>query len=173
VVDRARALPIISYHYGADRVDIIIFKIISRRIQYYQYWMEDQMGDIHFSYLMGLIQCYALLDTGSGRFPWSLLLIIADMMQHEIVYAWVPMLLAQIYRELFFYSQGYHASLLVTITLHSWAYEHIAIACPLGLLMASFGSHLDYEVGIIRWCDNFYVHPLDGIDEMWPITIAS
>ena len=62
------------------------------------------MGAIHFLYLMGLVQCYTLPDTGSERFPWSLLPIIADMMYHDTVYAWVPTLLAHIYRELFFYS---------------------------------------------------------------------
>jgi len=80
VVDRVVALPIISYLYGANRVDTIISEIISRGIRYYQYWMEDQIKAIHFSYLMGLVQCYALSNTGGGRFPWSLLLIIADMM---------------------------------------------------------------------------------------------
>ena len=104
MVDRAGALPAISYLYGATRVDTIIFEIISSGIRYYQYWMEDQQGAIHFSYLMGMVQCYALPDTSGGRFPWSLLPIIVDMMQHSIVYAWAPTLLAQIYRELFFYS---------------------------------------------------------------------
>lgn len=107
------------------------------------------MGDIHFSYLIGLVQYYALPDIGSGRFPWLLLLIIANMMQYDIVYTWAPTLLAHIYRELFFYSQRHHASLLVTITLQAWAYEHIAIAHPSGLPMAGFGSHLEYEVGTI------------------------
>ena len=94
----------ISYLYGAARVDSIIFEITYGGIRYYQYWMEDQQGAIQFSYLMGLVQCYALLDTGSGRFPRSLLLIITDMMQHNVIYAWAPTLLAQIYKELFFYS---------------------------------------------------------------------
>lgn len=71
------------------------------------------------------------------------------MIQHSTVYAWVPTLLVHIYRELFFYSQGHQASLLMTITLHACAYEHIAIACPSSLSMASFGSHLEYEVGIM------------------------
>lgn len=62
------------------------------------------MGAIHFSYLMGLVQCYALSNTGSGRFLWSLLLIIGNMIQHDIVYVWAPTLLAHIYKELFFYS---------------------------------------------------------------------
>lgn len=121
------------------------------------------MGAIYFSYLMGLVQCYALLDIGGGKFPWSLLPIIADMMQHSTVYAWASTLLSHIYRELFFYYQGHHASLSITITLQAWAYEHIAIACPSGLPMAGFGSHLDYDVGIIRWYDDFYVHPSYGI----------
>ena len=153
-MDRAGALPAISYLYGVTRVDTIVSEIISGGIRYYQYWMEDQQGAIHFSYLMGMVQCYALPDTGGGRFPWSLLPIIVDMMQHSIVYAWAPTLLAQIYRELFFYSQGCHASLLVIITLQAWVYEHIIVAHPPNLPMPSFGSHLEYEVGLIRWCDD-------------------
>lgn len=29
--------------------------------------------------------------------------------------------------------------------------------------MAGFGIHLEYEVGIIQWHDDFYVHPSDDI----------
>lgn len=29
--------------------------------------------------------------------------------------------------------------------------------------MVSFGSHLEYEAGIIQWHDDFYVHPSDGV----------
>jgi len=162
-VDRAGALPAISFLYGAARVDTIVSEILSGDIRYYQYWMEDQQGAIRFSFLMGMVQCYALPDTGSGRFPWSLLPIIVDMMQHGTVYAWAPTLLAQIYRELFFYSQGHRASLSVTITLQAWAYEHIAVARPPGLPMPGFGSHLDHEAGIVRWRDDFYIRPSDGV----------
>jgi len=112
---------------------------------------------------MGLVQCYALLDTGSGRFPWSLLSIIVDMIQHRIIYAWAPTLLAHIYRELFFYSQGYRASLSVTIILQAWTYEHIAIARPLGLPMPGFGNHLEYEVGICRWHDDYFIRSSDRV----------
>lgn len=121
------------------------------------------MGSIQFSYLMGLVQCYALLGIGSGRFFWSLLSIMIDMIQHGIVYAWAPTLLGHIYRELFFYSQGHRTSLSVTITFWAWAYEHIIVAHPSGLPMVGFGSHIEYEVGIIQWQDDFYVSPLDGV----------
>ena len=86
-----------------------------------------------------------------------------NMMQHGTIYAWVPTLLAQVYRDLFFYSQGHRVSLLATITLQAWASEHIAMAHPSGLHITSFGSHLEYEVGIIRWHDDFYVHPSYGV----------
>lgn len=94
MVDRNATLSVISYLYGATTVDTIVSKIISRGIRYYQYWIKDQLGVIHFSYLMTLMQCYALPDTGSGRFPWSLLPIIVDIIQHSIMYAWAPTLLA-------------------------------------------------------------------------------
>jgi len=117
------------------------------------------MGVIHFSYLMGLVQCYALLDTGSRRFSCSLLPIIIDMIQHGTVYAWVPTLLVHIYRELFFYSQGHRTSLSITITLQAWAYEHIIVAHPSRLPLPSFGSHIEYDTSIMRWHDDFYIRP--------------
>ena len=79
------------------------------------------------------------------------------------MYAWVPTLLAHIYKELFFYSQRHRASLSVTIMLQTWAYEHITMAHPLRLLILGFGNHLEYKVGIIQWYDDFYIRPLDSV----------
>lgn len=42
-------------------------------------------------------------------------------------------------------------------------YEHITITHPSSLPMASFGSHLECEIGIIQWHDDFYVHPSDKV----------
>jgi len=29
--------------------------------------------------------------------------------------------------------------------------------------MPGFGSHIEYDAGIMRWCDDFYVWPSNGI----------
>lgn len=71
------------------------------------------------------------------------------MIQHSIVYAWTSTLLVHIYKELFFNSQGYQTSLSMMITFQAWDYEHIAITHPPSLPMLGFGSHLEYEDGIV------------------------
>ena len=37
------------------------------------------------------------------------------------------------------------------------------MAHPPRLPMPDFGSHLEYEVGIIQWHDDFYIQPLDRV----------
>ena len=37
------------------------------------------------------------------------------------------------------------------------------MAHPLRLSMLGFGSHLEYEVDIVRWRDDFYIRPSDGV----------
>lgn len=112
---------------------------------------------------MGLIKSYALLDTSNGRFPWSLLAVVADMMQHDTIYAWASTLLEKVYRELFFYSQDHISSLYVTITLKAWGYEHIFVAHHLGILIPSFEIHITYPAGVMRWREDFQIHPTDHV----------
>jgi len=64
--------------------------------------------------------------------------------------------------KLFFYSLDERASLSVTITLHAWAYEHIHMAHPHGILMPSFNTHHLYLACIMKWWEDFYSPSLDG-----------
>lgn len=109
--------PTIAYMYREESIGTVFVDIHLGGISYYRYWRDDHHGIIKPSYLMGMIQCYALSYTGGGRFPWSLFPVIIDMIQHGIIYAWAPTLLAQIYKELFFYSHDHRYSLSMMITL--------------------------------------------------------
>lgn len=112
---------------------------------------------------MGLIQYYALPDMGTSHFSWLLLPFVADMMQHNILFTWASTFLAQCYRELLFYSQGYNTSLIVTIILQVWAYEHIVNACPHEIFIPHFVDNAQYPIGILIWREDFYIHPTDGV----------
>lgn len=140
-----------------------MYEINSGAIKYYQYQWDVQYGSFKFSFLMGMIQCYASLDTDNGRFAWSLLPIFIDMIKHVTMYAWVPILLVQCYIDLFFYPQDHIASFLVIITLQAQAYEHIAVDFPPRLLIPSFASHIEYLASIMRRREDFYIHPIDCI----------
>lgn len=158
----------IAIVYGVGSIDKVMSEMFSSDLPYLRYWRNKQQGLLRASYLMGLIQCYALPYANNGRFPQLLLLIVASMLQQGMVYDWAPTLLSQIYQELFFYSLGHRASLSIIITLQAWAYKHIHVAHPLGLLILGFASHAAYPINIMSWREDFYTHPLDGIH--WDIS---
>lgn len=163
VIDRDLVRLTITTFYGVGVINKFMSKIFFGGLPYLRYLRNDQQGLLKASYLMGMIQCYALLDTSNGRFPWSLLPLVASMLQQGMVYTWAPTLLAQIYQELFFYSLDHRASLLFSITLQVWSYEHIHVAHPLGLSVPSFSSYAMYPTDIMHWREDFYMQSSDGI----------
>lgn len=66
--------------YGAGAIDGVMGEMFFGGLPYFRYWKNNKHGLLRASYLMPLIQCYALLDTSSGRFPWSLLPVVFDML---------------------------------------------------------------------------------------------
>ena len=58
--------PNITTIYGVDVVDGVLGDMFSSGFLYFRYWRNDQQGILRSSYLMGLIQCYALPNMGSS-----------------------------------------------------------------------------------------------------------
>lgn len=145
-------------------MDTVMQRIYTGAIPYYALWseMQDSMG-IRVFYLMGSILCYDLPDTGSERFPWSLLRVVEDMITTQRVFAWAPTLLAQIYKELFLFRETRRASLSVTIMLQAWSYEHIAVIHPPGLPFVRSRGTSPYPSGILRWDASYAARHGDGI----------
>lgn len=75
-------------------IDKVMGEIFFRGIPYIRYWRNDYHRLLKTSYLMGMKQCYVLSYTSSRRLPWLLFLVVANMLQQGMVYAWAPTLLA-------------------------------------------------------------------------------
>lgn len=148
-MDQESIHPNIIVIYGVDVVDGVLGDMFLGGFPYFRYWNNYQQGLMRASYLMGLIQSYALPNMGINRFPWLLLHVVADILQNGTIYAWVPILLAHIYKEFLFYSLGDRSSLSAMITLQAWAYEHIHMAHPHGLPIPRFETQFPYLVGIL------------------------
>jgi len=49
------------------------------------------------------------------------------------------------------------------ITIQAWVYKHIIMVHHLGILVLGFDIHTIYLIGIMRWRDEFYIHPTNGV----------
>ncbi|KAH9303135.1 hypothetical protein KI387_014718, partial [Taxus chinensis] len=96
------------------------------------------------------ITCFALPDSEGGRFPRALMGVLLEMVEEHTCFAWAPVYLVQLYRELWGYRRRRRFGICSTFLLHCWAYEHIVCIRPVGLPQQP-GPQVVYRYGFQRW----------------------
>ncbi|KAH9301369.1 hypothetical protein KI387_012952, partial [Taxus chinensis] len=83
------ATPLVTYHSAS----------IGYGEMYHAHRRETRVAML----MMVGITCFDLLESEGGHFSWALMGVLQEMVEEHTCYAWAPVYLVQLYRELWGY----------------------------------------------------------------------
>lgn len=104
-----------------------------RGFSYTLLYHRDRDNKTLMTMMIMVVSCFIILDLSNDRFPYLLLRVLVKRLLGHLVFGWVPMLLVQIYRELWGFRAHRRYDIIIGFILNCWVYDHIQVLRSMGL----------------------------------------